>query len=177
MREDLISRLSHLFIEHPVTVFKYIENDPLRSAVIYPEESRHCIPGDPGRPVIGKMKLTCGDTAEGHGADMIFRAASQDTFITAAQILAEGLVQCAVYDGAHRVDHIFAGQIVPRRESGGADRLLIVLAIPHTSAIHNMIALRPELHPRPAVDRVVNAAVTGHKASQHLRIEIGRAHV
>ena len=74
------------------------------------------------------------------------------------------------HDGTHSMDHILCRQIVSLRQDSLPGGLLITRAVLHLSAVHIVTALLPQFNARRAVYRIVDAAMTGNEASQHLGI-------
>ena len=119
---------------------------------------------DPRGDVVRKMKLSRADTAERDAVQTVLHRCVETGEITAFEKLAVFLSEPAADDGSHCVDHIFARQVKSRCDFCLSCRFLVALRF------HQFIAGVPELYPGIGVDGVVDAAVAGIEATEHLRI-------
>ena len=114
--------------------------------------------------VVGEVKLACADTAERYTFQIILHSFIQAGEVTAFEQLAVLVREPAVYDRTHGVDHIFARQVISGCNLRLSCRLLVTLHL------HKLITGVTELYARVGVDGVVDAAVTGIEAAEHLRV-------
>ncbi len=124
----------------------------------------NCIDRDLRGYVVGKVKFARADTTERDAVQVILHSFIQAGKITAFKKLAVVLREPAAYDRSDCVDDVFAGQIICRRDLRLSCRLIMSLLL------HYLVAITPELDSRKGMDRVVDTAVTGTKAAEHLTV-------
>ena len=124
----------------------------------------HRLDGNLRRQPVWKMELSGGNAAEGHAPAAAAFGQLQTGAVAACQQLAVPPGDPAGDDRPHRVQHIAAGKVVGRGDFGLARPLLVALAL------HQLLAGQPQLHAREGVDGVVDAAMAGHKAAEHLAV-------
>ena len=97
-------------------------------------------------------------------------AAFQHILITVPQIVPQPLIQITSHNGPHCMDHVLSGQIISLCQDCLTCRFLIAAAVLHPFPGHIMAAGLTQFDSRRAVDGIVDASVTWHEASEHLRI-------
>ena len=117
---------------------------------------------DPRGDVVRKMKLSRADTAERDAVQTVLHRCVETGEITAFEKLAVFLSEPAADDGSHCVDHVLARQVISRRDLRLTCRLLVTLFL------HDLITEVTKLYAGVGMDSVVNTAVAGIEAAEHL---------
>lgn len=81
------------------------------------QKFRHRLHRNLRRLVIGEVKLTCADAAEGDRSNLLLCTALQNIPVAVLQITPQRLRQPPAHDRAHGMDHVLCRQIVSLRQN------------------------------------------------------------
>ena len=110
------------------------------------------------------MKLSCGNAAERHTFQAIFRCQRQAGAVAGSQQLFVGFGHTPINDGSNRMQHIAAGQIERGRDFCTPGRFGIALLF------HQFRTGKAQLHTSKGMNGVINTAMVRDISAGHTAV-------